>query len=114
MSEPAFSSPRPVGLVAILAIFVCLGLSWIVLHHFYRRHGHPAPYNVVAENEGKDDLWQATPAARLDYLHELRAKHNAQLQAYGWVDQKNGVVQIPIERAMQLVVRQYAGQSSSK
>lgn len=114
MSDPAYSSPRPVGLVTILAIFVCLGLFWLVLRYSYQRRHHPEPYNIPAQNEAKDDLWQATPAARLEYLHELRARHEAQLRSYGWVDRKNQIVQIPITRAMQLVVQDYARQSSSK
>ncbi len=45
---------------------------------------------------------QPDPITELD---ELRAKENAVLGGYGWVDAKNGVVRIPIERAMQLTVQ---------
>lgn len=115
MSEPAFTTPRPVGLASILGIFVCLGLFWLALRFTFQRHHHaPAPYNIAAENESKDDLWQATPEARLAYLQQLRAKQNAELQSYGWTDKKNGVVQIPIERAMQLVAQEHASSSPSQ
>jgi hypothetical protein len=41
---------------------------------------------------------------RLD-LQSLRARENTELNSYRWVDQTNGVVQIPIERAMELVIQ---------
>ncbi|HEY3757909.1 MAG TPA: hypothetical protein VGL42_17265 [Opitutaceae bacterium] len=114
MSDTSHSAPRPVSLVTILALFVCLGLVYLALRYTYLRHSEAAVYNIPAENMSKDDAWQATPDSRLQYLHELRAKHEAQLGAYGWVDQKNGVVQIPIDRAMELTVQHYGSQSSPK
>jgi len=37
-------------------------------------------------------------------MNDLRARQDQLLQSYGWVDKNAGVVRIPIERAMQLVV----------
>jgi hypothetical protein len=37
-------------------------------------------------------------------LQEFRMKEKWALEHYGWVDQKNGVVSIPIDRAMDLIV----------
>jgi hypothetical protein len=37
-------------------------------------------------------------------MSDLRAREDQLLQSYGWVDKNAGVVRIPIERAMQLVV----------
>jgi len=37
-------------------------------------------------------------------LSDMRAREEQALQSYGWVDKNAGVVRIPIERAMQLVV----------
>jgi hypothetical protein len=39
-------------------------------------------------------------------LVELRAREDAQLGSYAWVDKEKGIVQIPIDRAMELVVRE--------
>ena len=36
-------------------------------------------------------------------LAALRARENAELEGYGWVDKKAGVVRIPIDRAMELL-----------
>ncbi len=38
-------------------------------------------------------------------LQELRANEQALLHSYGWVDEPTGVVRIPIERAMELLVQ---------
>jgi hypothetical protein len=35
----------------------------------------------------------------------LRASEDARLSSYGWVDRGNGVARIPIDRAMELIVR---------
>ncbi len=48
---------------------------------------------------------QITPA--LD-LKALREQKSAMLDGYRWIDQKQGVVQIPIERAMQLTAERSA------
>ncbi|MBN1991112.1 MAG: hypothetical protein JW953_00295 [Anaerolineae bacterium] len=39
-------------------------------------------------------------------LELLRATEEARLSTYGWVDRQAGVVHIPIERAMELVVEE--------
>ena len=40
----------------------------------------------------------------------LRAKQEKQLASYAWVDQKSGVVQLPIDRAMALTAQGYGAQ----
>ena len=49
-----------------------------------------------------------TAAQRKANLAELRAKEAKLAASYGWVDQKSGVIRLPIERAMDLTVRDLA------
>jgi hypothetical protein len=42
----------------------------------------------------------------VEELEELRAREDAILNNYGWVDREAGIVRIPIERAMELVVEE--------
>jgi hypothetical protein len=49
------------------------------------------------------DQWKYTEQGRAARLAELRGKEQA-AATYGWVDQPAGVVRLPIERAMELVV----------
>lgn len=50
---------------------------------------------------------KATPATRKQALGELREKHAQQSTSYAWIDKNAGVVQLPIERAMQLTAAHY-------
>ncbi len=108
MSDSAAPAPRPVSLVTILAIFGCFALFFILVRFAYNSHP-PAyiPEDEVADKLGDDLKWQATPESRLAYLTDLRAKQDKQATSYGWVDQKKGIVQLPIDRAMELIVRDY-------
>ena len=38
-------------------------------------------------------------------LKKMREEEDAVLSSYGWVDRQNGVVHIPVERAMELLVQ---------
>ncbi len=109
MSDNAARPPRPVSLVTIVAIFGCFALFLILIRLAYNSKS-PAyiPEDEVAEKLGADQQWNATPEARRTYLMELRSKQEKQATSYGWVDQKNGVVQLPVDRAMELVAHDYA------
>lgn len=39
-------------------------------------------------------------------LQELRAREENELQTYGWINRTDGVVRIPIDRAMQLLAEE--------
>ena len=114
MTEPAASAPRPVSLVTILAILGCFALFLLLVWLAYVPKP-PAyiPENEVAEKLDADQQWQATPEARLGYLTELRSQQSKQATSYGWVDQKAGIVQLPIDRAMELVVQQYGAKKDA-
>jgi hypothetical protein len=47
-------------------------------------------------------LLQSVPGEEFQSLH---ATQEAELNSYGWVDRKNGVVHIPIDRAMELLAQ---------
>jgi len=110
MSEaPApVAAPRPVSLLAAAVIFVLLGLFWFIAVRVYVPGRPPAPQNAAPDSLPNNLAWKATPAARKAALADLRKAQAIQAVSYGWVDQKAGVVQLPIERAMELVVRENA------
>jgi hypothetical protein len=39
-------------------------------------------------------------------LQELRAAEQEQLEGYGWINRTDGVVRIPVDRAMELLVKE--------
>ena len=105
MSDPTHPA-RPVSLVTTLFILALLGLfGWFVARLY--SPAPATPQNQVAENLPKELAWKATPATRAQALADLRQKHAEQAASYAWVDQKAGVVQLPIERAMQLTAEKY-------
>jgi len=107
-------SPRAVWIVAagivVSVVLVVICVTW-TFHHFVRR-------DLASEKRSEIDRVTAAvaatrpqfPAPRLQVAPEtdlaaLRTREQAELNNYGWVDRQAGVVRIPIERAMDLVVQ---------
>jgi len=106
MSEPAVNPARPVSLFTIILLLGVFSIFLFVIRYTYQ----PAPmsaYNAAPENLAKDWEWRATAELRRKALQELREKEAKQASSYGWVDQAAGVVQLPLDRAMELTVKQY-------
>lgn len=115
MSDSPATTSRPVALIVTLSIFFVVSIGWFVVSHYYSPSA-AAPQNQTAENMQVEDAktkqptdiaWRATPGTRQKALTDLRTKQATQASSYAWVDQKAGVVQLPIERAMQLTAEQY-------
>lgn len=109
MSDEPAPSPRPVSLAAVAAVFVLLCLFWVVAVLVYVPRRSPAPQNERPDNLPKELAWKATPDTRRAYLAELREKQAKEADSYGWLDQKAGVVRLPIGRAMELVAAEHGG-----
>jgi hypothetical protein len=106
-SEPP--APRPVSFMAVVAVFVLLSAFGILAERVYFPGVGAAPQNETPDNLSKDMAWKATPASRRAYMLDLKKKQAEQGSAYGWVDQKAGIVQLPIARAMELIVQENGG-----
>lgn len=107
MSETTANPARPVSLFTIILLLGVFSAFLFVIRYTYQ----PAPtsaYNAAPENLSKDFEWRATAEARRKALLELREKEAKQATSYGWVDQASGVVQLPLDRAMELTVQQYS------
>jgi hypothetical protein len=105
--SPSNDSPaRSVSVFSVAVVFVGFALFLLVVKYVYLPHQFPAPHTVAAEQLPADQAWKATPEARKAYLAELRAKEQKQAAAYAWIDQGKGVVQLPIDRAMELTVQE--------
>jgi hypothetical protein len=87
------------GVVILITIFA----MWGTFHLLAAREAAKSPpANPLAAKLGP----QLPPQPRLQAmpvrdLRQLRAAEDAQLSTYGWVDEKAGVVRIPIERAIE-------------
>jgi hypothetical protein len=112
MSDAPSHAPRPVSPLAIVAALAGFSLFLVIVRLVYVRDLPPAPQNQAAEKLTADLAWKATPVARRAYLDELREKQAKQAASYAWIDRGKGVVQIPIDRAMELIVRDDAARSA--
>src|ERR1051326_2808250 len=106
MSDTTSTPAGPVSLITTLFIFVLFAAFVLVVRHYYQPTT-VLPQNAAAENLPKDLEWKATRDSRRKALQDLREAQAAQGDAYKWIDQKAGTVQLPIERAMELTAQQY-------
>src|SRR5262245_59906407 len=93
-----------VGLFLIAAI-VHLFLWWLV--GVYGRQNELAQTQVYPMSASQQDRLPPTPRFQQNpqqELQDLRAKQKALLEGYSWANKEAGVVRIPIEEAMRLVV----------
>jgi len=89
-------------IITIGVLFVVLTFVLIILLqvYFYKAQAKEYADKVIEPKSAELSVHLANQAAEL---------HN-----YRWIDQKKGVVGIPIERAMELIVEENAGHSAGK
>jgi len=93
------------GWLAVVIVVVFL-LMWGMFRYFAAREEGAQPSPVTLTAHSRDQLppeprLQTNP---LDELVALRAEEDAILGSYGWVDQEKGIVRIPVEKAMEILV----------
>ncbi len=110
MSEPGAHETRdvparvPVYVIAFTAVFVPLGAlgMWLLMETVWR--AAPEPPAVFPETplpeSGAPPLQTSPPADMAAFAGE----QDRRLNSVGWVDRESGVVHMPIDRAMDLVV----------
>ena len=94
-----------VGLVGLVVFTVVT--MWLLVQGLRSRQEHLSPpASPLAGSYGPSE----PPAPRLQTdprgdIAGLRAREQAQLDGYGWIDRGAGTVHIPIDRAMELFVQ---------
>jgi hypothetical protein len=91
-------SPRSAPLVTILFVLAGFALFAAAVYYIY------LPRSTGAFTD--DGIH--TAEVRKKNLADLHAKQEKQATSYAWVDQKAGVVQLPLDVAMELTVQHYA------
>lgn len=105
--EKTDASTRPIfRFVAGLAVFVAAAMVVMAMLHSYftdRETALDIPLSPLAkEAPVKTSGPQLQPNPRIE-LDTLRRDEETQLTSYGWVDEPQGLVRIPIERAIELM-----------
>jgi hypothetical protein len=120
---------RDIGISAVLWFLFGLAVAGVIitfavngLYHYLeaRSEAEQAPVSPLVTNAPKDTrhlstnykdyLKQNFPSPQLEIdertqLDQIRMQEEETLATYGWVDQKAGIVRIPIERAMDLIAQ---------
>jgi hypothetical protein len=93
------------GLMAVVIVSVAL-MAWLFDYLAGREAAsQPQPATLTARPAAQlppEPRLQANPAAD---LAQMRAEEDRQLRAYGWVDRGAGLARIPVDEAMEIVVR---------
>jgi hypothetical protein len=104
MSLPPEVKSKSVSWVSVAAVLGCFALFLLIIYIAYlpqREKTDEADLSQVSA----DDRWQYSPEGRAAKLQDLRAHEQTELTTYGWIDEKAGVVRLPIDRAMELTVQ---------
>lgn len=87
----------------LLMVVVMIGMIWMFDHFSStQKLGPPASPFAETQQPPPSPKLQIHPAGELKGLLQ---DENEKLNSYGWVDQKAGIVRIPIDRAMDLMVK---------
>ena len=86
--------PTAAAVIGVFAIF-------LLILSVARRPAVPLDRIPSAPEE---EQWKLSDAGRKARLTELKGREKTQANTYKWIDQAAGVVQIPIDRAMELTV----------
>lgn len=98
--QPGYDTGEPRA--RVIALFGILTLSFLVLVILALQA------YVDYARERQVFVQQLEPVA--EDLRSLRAREDAELNSYGYVDREKGIVRIPIRQAMELVIRERGGQ----
>lgn len=102
-------SLRPIVLagvgLAVLILVAVVAMRSLFGFYLAREMRESPAANPLAVAEGE----RLPPEPRLqpqpvEQLRVLRAREDTVLQTYGWIDRDQGIVRVPIERAMELIV----------
>jgi hypothetical protein len=95
-SDPDTSATIVVGVVGAIVVFAIIVALQALFYRTETRETVSKVYSVVPEQYSR-----------------LRAEQLETLNSYRWIDKKNGVVGIPIDRAMELVVQEAQARESA-
>jgi hypothetical protein len=101
------------ALVILLSLYAMARLADYFGEHQAQLGPQPSPLVRTRQVPPLPQL-QVSPGAD---LNEFRAAEDTKLETYGWVDRQNGIIRIPIDRAMDLVSQQglpVRGETKSK
>ena len=118
--EPEDIEPRPVILALVGLGLACIAFYFVVLWMYsfqnrYQAAHQPLSSPLIVQSHDARHVTKAEvekfPEPRLEedernQLDGIRITEEERLNSFGWVDQSSGTVHIPIQLAMELLVKQ--------
>src|SRR5215510_13905754 len=95
-----------------VAVMVVALLMWGLLHYFDKRKAQealpPSPLapEVRAPPEPRLQGAPGSVKSLAEDIRRFREQEDQMLSSYGWIDQQNGIIRIPIEQAKKLIEQQ--------
>lgn len=89
-----------------VSMFVMIGFSWLFMRVFspdLTTSGERQDFVRDMVPEANAPLLQSNKTAEQD-MHDLRAEEREKLEGLGWVDESQGVVQIPVLDAIEVLL----------
>jgi hypothetical protein len=105
--EHADANVRSIYYLGVSLAILIAAVMWAMVYtyNFFAKHESLGPPASPFENQRElppQPRLQPQPATDLKHYCEMEQQ---QLSTYGWVDQHNGVVRIPVDRAMEMVLQ---------
>ena len=97
-----------------VAIIVVALLMWGLLNYFHKRKAEEAPPpsplapGVRLPPEPRLQGAPGSVSSPAQDIRRLREQEDQMLNSYGWIDQQNGIIRIPIEQAKKLIEQKAA------
>jgi hypothetical protein len=102
----------------VVILLVCVVLIHVVVAVIFKHFAGQNPQTFAAETPivPSHDQWPK-PAQQISPeqdLKEFRAAQEKLLHSYGWINREKGIVRIPVERAMGLIVQESSQSKEEK
>ena len=92
------------GVTAAGLALISLAMIWVFGHYRTTERGGAFVAQPFENERPVPPSPQIQPDPRADIAHYLSSQQQI-LNSYGWVDKQNGIVRIPIDRAMELTLQ---------
>src|SRR5580658_11292311 len=107
-SEVSYSALTKFAIGLIITTIFSAGLVLGLFQYLLHREGGVPASRIESPAQ---DARQLPPEPRLEVtpdidLQEMRAAEDQVLNNYAWLDQQNGIVRLPIDRAIELIAQQ--------
>jgi hypothetical protein len=109
--EPHLRNVLIIGVSVALMIMFCFASAGILIAKLSKQRPMQStqPLGIISAPNLKPLARFPKPNLEIDDGHgdltELNARQNFELNSYGWIDRSNGIVRIPIDRAMDLILQ---------